>query len=93
MERPAQKGGQAALLAGLLKAPSKYSPAASPGAARARSRVVLAKMVEAGQISRADEQKALAERILFAEPKTQKDQSGVEYAVQNASGMTMLGGS
>ena len=73
--------GQAALIAGLLKAPSKYSPASSPGAARARSRVVLAKMVESGAISRADEQKALAERIMFAEPKTQKDTSGVEYAV------------
>lgn len=73
--------GQAALIAGLLKAPSKYSPVSSPGAARARSRVVLAKMVEAGAIAKADEARALAERIIFSEPKTQKDQSGVEYAV------------
>ena len=73
--------GQAALIAGLLKAPSKYSPASSPGAARARSHVVLAKMVEAGAISKADERKALTERIIFTEPKAQKDSSGVEYAV------------
>jgi penicillin-binding protein 1A len=73
--------GQAALIAGLLKAPSKYSPASSPGAARARARVVLAKMVESGAISRADEARAISERIIFSEPKTQKDQSGVEYAV------------
>ena len=73
--------GQAALIAGLLKAPSKYSPASSPGAARERSHVVLAKMVEAGAISKADERKALTERIIFAEPKSLKDPSGVEYAI------------
>lgn len=72
---------EAALIAGLLKAPSKYSPAVSPGAARARGRVVLNKMVEAGIISRADEAKALAERMVFAENKSQKDASGIEYAV------------
>ncbi len=72
---------EAALIAGLLKAPSKYSPAVSPGAARGRGRVVLNKMVEAGFISRADEAKALAERMVFAENKSQKDASGIEYAV------------
>jgi penicillin-binding protein 1A len=72
---------EAALIAGLLKAPSKYSPAASPGAARARSRVVLAKMLEAGVITPEDERKALEERIVFYEPKTQKDTTGIEYAI------------
>jgi penicillin-binding protein 1A len=72
---------EAALIAGLLKAPSKYSPAASPGAARARSRVVLSKMLEAGVISPEDERRALEERIVFYEPKSQKDTSGVNYAV------------
>lgn len=72
---------ESALIAGLLKAPSKYSPASSPGVARARSRVVLAKMVEAGVISPADERKALAERLMFHEPKAGKDLSGVSYAV------------
>ena len=72
---------EAALIAGLLKAPSKYSPAVSPGAARARGRVVLGKMVEAGMISRADVAKALAERMVFADNKSQKDASGIEYAV------------
>ena len=73
--------GEAALIAGLLKAPSKYSPAVSPAAARGRGRVVLLKMVEAGVISRADEAKALAEQMVFAESKSQKDGSGIEYAV------------
>jgi penicillin-binding protein 1A len=72
---------EAAVIAGLLKAPSKYSPASSPGAARARSRVVLAKMLEAGVIGVEDERKALEERIVFYEPKTQKDTSGIEYAI------------
>ena len=72
---------EAALIAGLLKAPSKYSPATSPGAARARSRVVLAKMVEAGVITEEDERKAIDERIVFHEPKSQKENTGVEYAV------------
>ncbi len=72
---------ESALIAGLLKAPSKYSPAASPGAARARSRVVLAKMVEAGVISLEDERRALEERIVFHEPKSQKDTTGIEYAI------------
>ena len=72
---------EAALIAGLLKAPSKYSPASSPGAARARSRVVLAKMLEAGVIGVEDERKALEERIVFYEPKTQRDTSGIEYAI------------
>ena len=72
---------EAALIAGLLKAPSKYSPASSPGVARARSRVVLAKMVEAGVIAPADERKALAERLMFHEPKAGKDTTGVSYAI------------
>jgi penicillin-binding protein 1A len=72
---------EAALIAGLLKAPSKYSPAASPGAARARSRVVLAKMVEAGVIGVEDERRAIEERIVFYEPKSQREPTGVEYAI------------
>ena len=72
---------EAALIAGLLKAPSKYSPASSPGAARARSRVVLSKMLEAGVITPEDERKALEERMVFYEPKSQKDTTGINYAI------------
>jgi penicillin-binding protein 1A len=42
---------EAAMLAGLLKAPSKYSPASNPPMARERANSVLAKMVEAGLLS------------------------------------------
>lgn len=73
---------EAALIAGLLKAPSKYSPAASPGAARARGRTVLKKMLEAGLLSQEDERKALRQRIQFATSKGAKEPTGAEYAVE-----------
>ena len=62
---------EAALIAGLLKAPSKYSPAASPGAARARARVVIGKMFDAGFISEAQATQALAQTLVFNEQKVE----------------------
>ncbi|MCI5044750.1 MAG: PBP1A family penicillin-binding protein [Aquisalinus sp.] len=44
--------GESAMLAGLLKAPSRYSPSASPEAARDRARVVIRAMHDAGYLSR-----------------------------------------
>jgi penicillin-binding protein 1A len=72
---------EAALIAGLLKAPSRYSPASSPEVARARSRVVLGKMVEAGVISEAQERKALDERLTFFEPRAQRETSEFGYVI------------
>ncbi|WP_084536910.1 transglycosylase domain-containing protein [Azospirillum halopraeferens] len=45
---------EAAILAGLLKAPSRYSPSSNPHEAEERSRVVLAAMEKAGFISEAE---------------------------------------
>ena len=73
---------EAALIAGLLKAPSKYSPASSPGAARARGRTVLKKMLEAGLIGEEDERRALRQRIQFANSRGSKEPTGAEYAVE-----------
>ncbi|PIW28704.1 MAG: penicillin-binding protein [Rhodospirillales bacterium CG15_BIG_FIL_POST_REV_8_21_14_020_66_15] len=42
---------EAAVVAGLLKAPSRYNPVASPERAHARARTVLANMVAAGYLS------------------------------------------
>ncbi|MEZ5648150.1 MAG: transglycosylase domain-containing protein [Alphaproteobacteria bacterium] len=49
---------QAAVLAGLLQAPSRYSPASDPEAAMARASQVLDAMVTAGYITLADRQTA-----------------------------------
>jgi len=53
--------GQSAMIAGLLKAPSKYSPLTNPAIARARARLVLSQMQEAGFITEEQEQKAAEE--------------------------------
>ena len=54
---------EAAMLAGLLKAPSRLSPFVDPTAARARTRTVLRLMVEAGALDAATA-RTLAERPL-----------------------------
>lgn len=51
---------QAALLAGLPRAPARLNPRANPDAALARARVVLAAMVRAGYISEAEADRAAA---------------------------------
>ena len=53
---------EAALLAGVLKAPSRLNPMANPGLADGRARVVLAAMVDAGRISEKEAQAALQNR-------------------------------
>jgi len=73
--------GEAALIAGLLKAPSKYSPFASPELAMMRSRVVIAKMAETGVITQAQAQAAVNERIAFAKPQSESAPDGLEYAI------------
>ena len=73
--------GEAAVIAGLLKAPSKYSPVTNPGAARTRARVVLKKMLAAGLIHAEAEATASRYSVKFAVAKLTKDLSGIEYAV------------
>lgn len=73
---------EAALIAGLLKAPSKYSPLVSPALATSRGRVVLSKMAETGFITHAQYERALSEKIAFAKPDEQTEQAnGADYAV------------
>mgnify|MGYP001610618421 CR=1 FL=1 len=50
---------EAALLAGLPKAPSKYSPYHYPDVARQRQEYVLRRMIEEGYITKEEEEKAL----------------------------------
>lgn len=72
---------EAAIIAGLLKAPSRYSPSTNPQAALARAKVVLDKMIEVGFISPADRNKAVAEKVVFYEPKSGGDTDDYGYAV------------
>ena len=51
---------QAAVLAGLPRAPSRFNPRVNPGAATARAKEVLAAMVETGAITQAQAQAAAA---------------------------------
>jgi penicillin-binding protein 1A len=60
---------EAALLAGLPKAPSRFSPTSNLPAARERQHYVLQRMLESGFATSGDIQKANAEPIRLAKPK------------------------
>ena len=67
---------EAAIIAGLVKAPSHYSPSADPEAAIDRAKVVLDVMVDAGTLTPNQAANAHLERVTFApEPK----QNSVRY--------------
>lgn len=72
---------EAALIAGLLKAPSKYAPTSNMSAAVVRARSVLAKMLAAGVIDRVAYEGARAEKIRFADFKAPRATTGFEYAI------------
>jgi penicillin-binding protein 1A len=55
--------GEAALLAGLLKGPSRYSPISETKRAATRANLVLAEMVEQGVISDAERDAAVRQRV------------------------------
>ena len=59
---------EAAMIAGLARAPSRYSPVTSPERALARRRVVLQDMVEAGYISAEQRDAAIAEPLRLVAP-------------------------
>jgi penicillin-binding protein 1A len=71
---------EAAVIAGLLKAPSKYSPSSSPMQATARGRVVLGKMRDAGFITAEDEDAARGEQIRFSGAFRLAERAGAGYA-------------
>ncbi|MEZ5847159.1 MAG: PBP1A family penicillin-binding protein [Geminicoccaceae bacterium] len=55
--------GESAMIAGLLKAPSRYAPSSDLELAKARARTVLNSMVETGSIDAEDAEAAARERI------------------------------
>jgi penicillin-binding protein 1A len=70
--------GQAALLAGLVPAPSRYSPRTQPQAAEWRRAVVLRAMVEERVITEADAERYQQAPVLGV--KDQKETSGIAVA-------------
>jgi len=72
---------EAAVIAGLLKAPSKYAPSASPVQAVTRGRLVVDKMREAGFISPSEAATARAAEIRFSPSMRAPDQAEMAYAV------------
>lgn len=65
--------GEAAILAGLIRAPQRLNPRRNPDGARGRRGVVLAKMVEQGLISPAEASAAATERIRVRRGEVQRD--------------------
>src|SRR5499427_1814119 len=66
---------EAAVLAGLLKAPSKFSPSANPALARARARNVLDLMVKGGFLSAQQADEAARADTKFAATGSQRGQA------------------
>ena len=73
--------GEAAMIAGLLKAPSKYSPLSNPAFARSRARLVLSQMQEAGYITEEEERRAVDEVSHSFERSQRAAPDGADYAV------------
>jgi penicillin-binding protein 1A len=71
---------EAAVLAGLLKAPSKFSPTWNPVIAWTRARAVLSKMVEAGLLSAQEADRASRGAVRFSDA-AQRGDRGLDYAV------------
>lgn len=69
---------EAAMLAGLLKAPSTYAPTASMERARNRAAVVIGLMLEQGYITKAEAEDALANPAVLS--KAAKQKSGGYFA-------------
>ncbi|MGF1454704.1 MAG: transglycosylase domain-containing protein [Alphaproteobacteria bacterium] len=67
--------GEAAVLAGLLKAPSRYAPTHNADGAQARARLVLKRMAELGYITEEDADQAAARPLVLGEAAT----PGVHY--------------
>jgi penicillin-binding protein 1A len=68
---------EAAMLAGLLKAPSRYAPTRDPAAAAMRTRTVIAAMQAAGFMDAQEAQNLAAENIVI----TNRSTDGAHYAV------------
>ncbi len=67
---------KSAIIAGLVKAPSRYAPTADPERARTRARIVIGTMEDSGAITAAQASAANVEGVRFV---VDKDQGDVRY--------------
>ncbi|WP_191558875.1 transglycosylase domain-containing protein [Brevundimonas aurantiaca] len=80
--------GEAALLAGLLKAPSRYSPVSESERAANRATVVLNEMEEAGVITAAQREQAVTQPIIVSRTlATQHAQYFIDWLDQSIRGL------
>ena len=79
---------EAAVLAGLLKAPSRYSPLRSPKAARDRARVVLGAMVDAGFLDQGTAKSAARQPLRIAPTTNQSNAARyfTDWALERVAG-------
>ena len=82
--------GEAAMLAGLLKAPSRYSPKSNAAIARDRAQVVLAAMVDAGFLKASTAKHIKASGIATVIEDDRRLDYAVDHAVAEAE--RLLGG-
>ncbi len=77
---------EGAVLAGLLKAPSRYSPARDPKAAKGRARQVLQAMVDAGFLTEPDAARAGRERLELVRASGSGARYFADWALERAAG-------
>ncbi|NCY25250.1 MAG: hypothetical protein EBX37_10420, partial [Alphaproteobacteria bacterium] len=71
---------ESAIMAGLLKAPSRYAPSSNPTKARERALVVLSNMEDAGYLTQAQAEKAKAELNKTMSGRRRNTQSSQYFA-------------
>ncbi len=76
--------GEAAVLAGLLKAPSRFAPTSNPEDAGRRGRLVIEQMVVAGFLSRAQADEVIANPVILSTPRFSAAPYFVDYALREA---------
>ncbi len=80
--------GEAAVLAGLLKAPSQYAPTHNPRDAGARARLVIDAMRDAGFLSAAAANNALARPVVLAGAGRSRAPYFLDYALDEMRRLT-----
>lgn len=80
--------GEAAILAGLLKAPARYAPTRNPEDAGQRARLVLDEMQKAGFLTPGEARRAAAAPVALAAPRFGEAPYFVDYLMQQARSLS-----